>query len=268
MDLAGFDQFPFASGGIAKTVYRKGEGPAVLLMHELPGMVPECVALAEAIAEAQYTVYLPLFFGKPGERVGLPEMYRQMCVSQEFQALRAGVDRPIANWLRALLAGPIRSERPGPSGAIGMCLTGGFALGMLIDENIVAPVVCQPSLPFAVPVVCGRARREDLGLSPEEMNAARARSDVPILGFRFEGDWISPREKFQTLRSEFGDRFREKQLPGDSHSTLTVHFHRLSPDNRDWVWRTLFDFLNERLKGGQGIVPPQPLPQPKSRSRS
>ena len=52
MDLPGFDRFEFDRGGIKERVYRCGTGPGVIVMHELPGMVPECVALAKAIAAA------------------------------------------------------------------------------------------------------------------------------------------------------------------------------------------------------------------------
>ena len=42
-----------------------------------------------------------------------------------------------------------------------MCFTGGFALAMMVDDVVVAPVLSQPSLPFPI----DRARRRALGIS-------------------------------------------------------------------------------------------------------
>jgi len=56
-----FFTFEFASEGFpARKVYMKGAGPAVVLLHELPGMIPECVDLGRSIAAAGFTVYMPL----------------------------------------------------------------------------------------------------------------------------------------------------------------------------------------------------------------
>jgi hypothetical protein len=37
--LPGYESFEFPAHGITHTVYVRGQGPGVLLMHELPGMV-------------------------------------------------------------------------------------------------------------------------------------------------------------------------------------------------------------------------------------
>jgi len=64
----GFTEFSFTAKGITHRVFRKGAGPAVLVMHELPGMVPQCTALGEAIADHGFLVHLTLFYGEPGDR--------------------------------------------------------------------------------------------------------------------------------------------------------------------------------------------------------
>ena len=57
---------------------------------------------------------------------------------------------PIIAWLRAL-ARNLHADVGGPGvGAVGMCFAGGFALGMMVDDIMVAPVLSQPSLPFAI----------------------------------------------------------------------------------------------------------------------
>jgi dienelactone hydrolase len=254
--LDGFDSFPFEG----KTDYRRGQGPGVIVMHELPGMIPECIELARAIAAAGYAVYLPLFFGRPGQPPAMLGPLARICLSREFTALRRGRSSPITAWLRAL-ARFVREETGGGSvGVIGMCLTGGFALAMLLDEAVAAPVVCQPSLPLVFPW-SGPATRSDLGIDPEELARIKdrvARESIPVLGFRFESDPICPRERMVRLRQELGDQFLEHELPGDGHAVLTLHFRRLRPEDQDAVWRTLLGFLNDRLKAGQGLIPPTP----------
>ena len=58
----------------------------------------------------------------------------------------------------------------------------------MVEEVVLAPVACQPSLPlttFGVPP-------DALGVSPNTLRAAVARSaEVPLLCYRFEGDTIS-----------------------------------------------------------------------------
>jgi dienelactone hydrolase len=35
-------------------------------------------------------------------------------------------------------------------GAIGLCLTGGFAIAMMTEPNVIAPALAEPSLPLPV----------------------------------------------------------------------------------------------------------------------
>ncbi len=105
-----------------------------------------------------------------------------------------------------------------------MCFTGGFALGMMVDDVVVAPVLSQPSLPFPV----SRARRRDLGLSPRGRPAGggAGRGRLPVLGLRFTGDRASPPERFEHLRQLLGDAFIGVEL--DS-SKGNPHGHRARP---------------------------------------
>jgi len=85
--------------------------------------------------------------------------------------------------------GPRRARglwRPGV-GAVGMCITGGFALAMTVEEVVLAPVLSQPALPFPL----NRAHRRDLGISDEDLARVRGRcrtGNVSVLGLRFSGD--------------------------------------------------------------------------------
>jgi dienelactone hydrolase len=113
-----------------------------------------------------------------------------------------------------------------------MCFTGGFALGMMVDDRMLAPVLSQPSLPFPV----SPARRRALGVSDADLDrvAARAAQGACVLGLRFTRDPAVPAERFATLRTLLGDRFLAVEIdsspgnphgiPRSAHSVLTEHF--------------------------------------------
>ncbi|HEX9177083.1 MAG TPA: dienelactone hydrolase, partial [Mycobacterium sp.] len=43
-DLTGWTAAPFTAEGITHDVYRKGEGPGVVLIPEIPGLTPQVLA--------------------------------------------------------------------------------------------------------------------------------------------------------------------------------------------------------------------------------
>jgi dienelactone hydrolase len=243
MELEGFERFFFSHDGIEKTVYRRGDGPAVVLIHELPGMVPECVELARKLAAEGYCVYMPLLFGEPGRNYGaLPLLWP--CVWKEFNVLSSRGRSPAADWLRALSRKAF-AERGGKGvGAIGMCFTGSFALSLMLDPELIAPVLCQPSMP--------NTNQRALGIPEDHWENAKRRSkeeDIPVLAMRFEGDFLCKAARFDVLREGLGERLREVVVPGKKHSVLTIHFEDLSPDEQKRVWGELTGFLARRLKG-------------------
>jgi len=65
--LAGYERFAFTHGPWTRTVYRKGTGPAVIVMHEMPNLHPMVVRFATRVAAAGMTVYLPSLFGRDGK---------------------------------------------------------------------------------------------------------------------------------------------------------------------------------------------------------
>ena len=81
-----------------------------------------------------------------------------------------------------------------------------FALSMIADAPVLAPVLSQPSLPFPI----GAERKRDLGLSDADLEKVKqkcAAQDLKVLGLRFTGDKVVPAERFERLRQELGDRF-------------------------------------------------------------
>ncbi|MEO1125727.1 MAG: dienelactone hydrolase family protein, partial [Cyanobacteria bacterium J06639_16] len=202
-----FISFNFGCEGFPpRQVFKKGTGPAVVLMHELPGMIPGCVDLARRIAAAGFTVYLPLFFGEPDTPFSVLRtlgFVGQLCLSQEFYCFAKRQSSPITQWLRALCR-KAHEDSGGPGvGVIGMCLTGGFVLSLMADESVIAPVASQPSLPIGITL----DHKQALGLSNTELDQAKARADsgVPLLALRFSEDGTSPIERMEGLRAAFGD---------------------------------------------------------------
>jgi dienelactone hydrolase len=232
MTLEGFREESFAHDGTTRPVYRRGVGPGVVVMHEIPGIHPGVAAFAARVADAGFSVAMPVMFGTAGKPVSggyIAQQLLHVCISREFRLLAAGASSPITNWLRALCR-DLHAELGGKGvGAIGMCLTGNFALALMVDEAVMAPVLSQPSLPFPF----GKSRRAGLHLSDVDLAVAKGRK-VPILGLRFTEDPACPKERFDRLRAEFGELFEAIEIdsskgntngiPQAAHSVLTLHF--------------------------------------------
>jgi dienelactone hydrolase len=203
--------------------YRKGTGPGVIVIHEIPGLTPAVVAFAEEVVAAGFTVVLPHLFGTPGagsNPLTIASTMRQVCVSKEFTKLATRETAPIAGWLRSQ-ARELHAELGGPGvGALGMCFTGGFALAMMVDDAVAAPVLCQPSAPFPV----GRKRGADLNLSPADLTVVkeRAAGGCQVLGLQYTKDPATG-SRFTTLTREIGDAFIRVEFPGRKHATVTEH---------------------------------------------
>jgi hypothetical protein len=99
-----------------------------------------------------------------------------------------------------------------------MCLTGGFALALVADDAVLAPIVAQPSLPFV--------SKSALGLSDSDVAAVRERvgrdRDYCVLGLRYANDRIAPKARIETIKQLIGSSFEYLEVPGDKHSTLTI----------------------------------------------
>ena len=159
---------------------------------------------------------------------------RRACVSAEFRAFAGQGSSPVTNWLRAL-ARLAHAECGGPGvGAIGMCFTGNFALTMVLEPAVLAPVLCQPSLPLDDPGA--------LESPPAELAAARARLErdgLSVLAYRFAGDRHCTAARFAAYSTALGERFVARVLPdsaahpspppffaevvGSPHSVVTAH---------------------------------------------
>ncbi|GED97379.1 dienelactone hydrolase family protein [Gordonia crocea] len=240
--LADFATEEFTAEGKTHLVYTKGTGPAVIVISEIPGITPLVADFARRVADAGCTVFMPSLFGLDGQSM-VPgsaadvaagarvagNLVRKVCVSREFTILATGRSSPVVTWLRAL-AREAHARCGGPGvGAIGMCLTGGFALAMAVDDTMIAPVLSQPSLPLR-PI--GNSRNIDISDDDLARVKTRCAAGLQVLGLRFEGDRLSPPDRFAFLREQLGDAFIGVELPDSAanpkpvnppHSVVTEH---------------------------------------------
>jgi dienelactone hydrolase len=201
-DLTGWTREPFTAAGFTYDVYRKGEGPGVVLIPEMPGLHPGVLALGNHLVDNGFTVAAPSLYGTPGApgvRPGaIPVMVRG-CVAKEFAAFATNADRPIAHYLRAL-ARDLNDRTPGKGvGVIGECWSGGFALAAAVDDSVLAPVMSQPSLPIGLTA----KQKRDPGLSEAELKVVERRATeegLCVMGLRFSEDRMVPSERFATLK--------------------------------------------------------------------
>ncbi|WP_363346693.1 alpha/beta fold hydrolase [Methylocystis echinoides] len=260
-----YNCFEFQHGGWTRAVFKRGAGPAVIVIHELPGLHPLVVRFGDRLVDAGFTCYLPSLFGHPGRPVSsayaLSSFASTLCLRREFSFWAADRSSPIVDWLRALARKAHEDCRGNGVGAIGMCLTGNFALAMTTEPSVVAPVLAEPSLPLPL----GAARRAALGASPEEIACVKERlanEDLSILGLRFKDDPYVPQERFDALRRTFGDRFEAIELdpqsakqdaPKPAHSVLTIHLRDDDPRGETRMAEArVIEFFKERL--GQSAV--------------
>jgi len=195
----------------SKRVHVAGSGPAVIVMTEMPGISPHVARFARWVRDAGFTVYMPSLFGRDGAVPAVDEgvtTFQLACMSAKFRAMAANASSPVTQWLRAL-ARLAHGECGGPGvGAIGMCFTGNFALTMMLEPAMLAPVLSQPSLPLNVP--------EGLEIAPDELAAVRdrlQRENLTVLAYRFAGDKICRAERFAAYAAALGDRFIARELP-------------------------------------------------------
>jgi dienelactone hydrolase len=209
--LDDFDPRVVTLDGVAKVVHVAGSGPAVIVMTELPGVSPHVARFSRWVRDAGFTVYMPSLFGRDGAVPNVEEgsvTLQRACVSAEFRAFAANGSSPVTQWLRSL-AKLAHGECGGPGvGAIGMCFTGNFALTMMLEPAMLAPVLAQPSLPLDDPA--------GIEMAPEELVAVQQRlerDDLTVMAYRFAGDRHCKAQRFAAYSEALGDRFIARVLP-------------------------------------------------------
>lgn len=244
--MFGWIKDSFTSVGITHDTYQRGSGPGVVIVHEIPGITPSVARFANDVVAAGFTVVMPLLVGEAGREpkgAYMGASLSRVCISREFTTMAMGHTSPIIVWLRAV-AKHLHHQVGGVGvGAVGMCFSGGFALGMMVDEIMVAPVLSQPSLPFPF----GKARGADLGLSPEDKIAIsqRVATGCQVLGLKFDQDKLVG-TRFETLRTLLGDAFIAIEFPSATKNDHSV----LTEQRQEEGVAKVIDFLRQKLQRG------------------
>ena len=231
---------------IGHPVFHAGDGPPLLVMHELPGLVQPCVDFAGRLIQLGFHVYMPHLVGPLLRKAPAGNLLR-LCVSREFARLRAGVSAPITDWLRHL-AGRIAETSGHPRvGAIGMCLTGAFVIPLLIVPSVRAAVASQPGIPlnllglvlgehFAGGRLASRINVSDADLTSAVEHCRREGKSLVIQ--RFAADRLCPRARTARLADAFAgcvDSLEYETSPRRGaallppHALLTEEFDRAHP---------------------------------------
>jgi dienelactone hydrolase len=229
-DISDFQRRDLAFGGKTKPVLVTGQaGPAVIVIHEIFGFTPPLARFCRWLRDAGFRVYAPILVGKPDAtnpdrpRAALAKM-PGLCVSREFVMFASNRSSPITDWLKGL-ARQAHTECGGAGvGAIGMCLSGGFALSMAVDKSVLAPVLSQPSMP---PMA-----KAALDISAADLAVVKARTlteGLCVRGYRFAGDPMSTSARFETLQRELGDAFLGVVLPDSVGNPEGLRAHGHAP---------------------------------------
>jgi hypothetical protein len=225
----------------ARKVFRKGCGPAVIVMADSPVSRRWCsTSLGESQTSDAPPSYRTCTTDNPGRdpspaahglASALANVVGQMgpiCISREFVVFATGCTSPVVHWLRAL-AEHEHQRCGGPGvGAVGMCFTGGFALAMAVDVS-----------------------SSDLARIKQ-----RCADGLSVMGLRFCGDRRSPTERFNFLRDQLGDAFIAIELDDadanpdadlSPHSVLTEHLIDQAGQPTQAALHQVLDFLRARL---------------------
>lgn len=230
--------------------YKRGTSArTVVLIHEINGLSPGCIDFGVQLADARFTVVMPLLFGHPSQNSTiLGEV--ESCVLGEFHCLEDGgksLDTTPVSWTRSFVKELEKQAEIRAIGVIGMCQSGAFPLAAMNRGSKVRGVVMsQPAIPF------GKSRQKNVGIAESTMRTAKE-SGIPILALRFNADTICTADRFEYLKLYFGsEQFQTHAFdcPGAHdgmshmlHAVLTGPCRTVREEARTGVIR----FLSEKL---------------------
>lgn len=213
MQIEGFEAFSFHASGIERQVFVAGEARSpIILLHELPSISTELVALARFFTARGYRIYMPALrdgFDSPEAPGDRQSAFWDICVAREFVASLAGdATRPIVGWIRGLARRAHLDCGRAPVGLMGMCFSGGFALAAAVESAVSGAVCCGPALPIPP--------SDAIDISPPDQSvlAARlAKGDLRIQAYRFRGDRSSPCVRMLRMGRLLGPHFQAVACP-------------------------------------------------------
>ena len=104
--LEGYETSTFeSSNGTKREIFRTGSAPAVIVLHEVPGITPLVAAFGQKVADRGMTAVLPNLFGTPGRPMTISyalSSFAHACVSKELTLMATNRTSPIVAYLREL----------------------------------------------------------------------------------------------------------------------------------------------------------------------
>jgi dienelactone hydrolase len=236
---------------ITHDIYTKGSGAPVILLQELPGISDETFRLADKFIDAGFTVVMPHLFGPIGKIAFISNTARIFCMRKEFRLFEKNKSSPIVDWLKALCAEVKQKHNAEGVGMVGMCLTGNFAMALMADENVLATVASQPSLPLLNPNLLQLSGAEIEGIK-DRIDSVGVDDGSPLTVLRFKEDKLSTREKLNTVEQCFNTPDHKRvncvELPGKGHSVLSLDFVDESGHPTYEALETILNYFKKRVK--------------------
>ncbi|MEX3694383.1 dienelactone hydrolase family protein [Paraburkholderia sp. BR14263] len=244
MQKLGFSSYNFTDGAFEHTVYVKGAGPVVIVMHELPGFNEYTVRFVDRLVEHGFGVHAPHLYGPMMWSASILN-YARLCISKEFGYLRTNRSAPVCDWLRALSRSLAQDNSIGRIGLIGMCLTGAFVIPVVIETGVHAGIISQPAIPISLRYVATSGSAGD-GDWMREMNVSNAdlesaakrcaRDGVAIMVQRFKNDVLSVHPRVERIVEVFGSNatLHEYDNSGTDphpHAILTYEYDAAGDDD-------------------------------------
>lgn len=239
--LSEFQQLPTRIGNRDSVAYFRGDGPPVLLLHELPGPTPETLDLARRLSDAGFTVYVPVLFGTPNARESGFTLLKR-CFSRDYNCVANHPSRAATDLLPLLDIIHGRHRDKGV-GVIGMCLTGNFPLLFAQKRDYVhAIVMTQPSLPLAIGPLVRR-----VGMPLDELRTIA----TPAYTTGFDKDCISPPARRVAIKAALPHVMGNDVIATDKkqHAVLT---DSLDQTGALAQFNAVVNFLHEHLDRSGG----------------
>jgi hypothetical protein len=224
--LAGWERSEFTAAGYTREVFRRGSGPGVVVVHEIPGITPAVAQFANDVVAAGFTVLMPSLVGTPGKAMSngyVAQSMAKVCIAREFTHWALNETSPIIGWLRAL-ARNLHQEVGGPGRRRGRHVLQRRLRAGDDGRRHHGGAGAQPAVDAVRSGQGGSRRRPEpvarrprwwwLGVPPKaaRCSACGSREDK-LVGTRFD-----------SLRTLLGDAFLAVELPSASkkdHSVLT-----------------------------------------------
>jgi len=219
-------------------------GPPVLILHEIIGMRTALVDFARMIADAGFRVYLPVLFGSTKPSSGVSGQIRGIaqfgCVAHQFRLFAQSQSGPWAEWFRKLADLACEETDFDGAGAIGLCLTGNFALAAAVNPKVKATVMGEPSLPFA---------GNGLHLSVKELDELKSRADLDVRAYRYSTDIFCRAGHFSRFQTALGDAFTGETIQATErlHCVFTEHLLDKEGNHRHDKVEEVIVFLKDKL---------------------